>query len=245
MKDHEKKDLARIKELLTRTTEFVAYFELVETKMREWQQTIEQEKQTHLKQHQEQTQSLRQELDALHQLLSQTGMDHFRQSITTTLSQGEKQLKSLQAKGEKLVENMNLQLEHFNQFTEQSIEKIQNYTSEAITRFDTKLSQYDVNEFHRIVDESCLHIEHFSQNAINKNKHLLKSLQWRFLLLAIITTLLTTFVIGLYVSDEMPWETHQQAMNERQAGRVLLQAWPHLSHQERIKILKHETASNG
>lgn len=245
MSDHEKKEWARLKELLARTTEFIAYFELVEAKMREWQQTIVQEKQTHIQQHQEQTLSLRQELDALHQLLSQTGMDRFRQSIKALLEQGEQQLKSLQEKGEQLVEHMNQQLEHFNQFTRQNIEKIEQHTSDAIARFDTKLSQYDMSELHRIADESCLHIERFAQEAVGKSNYLLKSFQWRFLLVAIITTLLTTFVIGLYVSDEMPWETHQQAMGERKAGRLLLQAWPHLSHQEKIKILKHDLPANG
>ena len=39
------------------------------------------------------------------------------------------------------------------------------------------------------------------------------------------------------MSNELPWEIHQHAINERQAGKVLMQAWPMLSEEEKTKIL--------
>ena len=42
MEHYQEEDLVRIKELLRHTSEFIAYFELIETKMMEWRQDIEQ-----------------------------------------------------------------------------------------------------------------------------------------------------------------------------------------------------------
>jgi hypothetical protein len=47
-------------------------------------------------------------------------------------------------------------------------------------------------------------------------------------------------VFGLYTNNEYPWEMHQQALNERDAGKILLNAWPTLTYHEKNKILYHQ-----
>lgn len=52
-------------------------------------------------------------------------------------------------------------------------------------------------------------------------------------------TILTAFIVVLYLNGELPWEMHHVAQNERQAGRMLLQVWPKLSQEEKTKILAY------
>ena len=209
--------------------------------MQQWLLNIEKNHQTQLNNCVQKSEELREQAEALHEMLSQTGIQQFRQSIHESLNQGEKQLQSLYSKGDAILKTIKTQFEYFEKFTQRSLDQIEASSLKGIEIFHAELAKYDASQFHRIADESCMHIAKFAQEAVSKNRKIFKSFQWRFLLLAIITTLLTTFVVGLYVADELPWEMHQQAMSERQAGRLLLAAWKDLSAEERIKILSHES----
>jgi len=83
-------------------------------------------------------------------------------------------------------------------------------------------------------------VERVANDAVSKSNKLLSMFQLRLGLFAVLTTILTSFVIVLYLSDELPWEMHHQAMNERQAGKVLLNAWPKLTQEEKAKILNDD-----
>lgn len=244
MTDISQEEIIRLKTLLERSSEFIAYFELAEKKMQQWLLNIERNHQQQLNECLQKSEQLKEQAIALNEMLSQTGIQQFRQSVHQALNQGEKQLQSLYSKGDAILKTIKTQFEYFEQYTNKSLQQIESSSLQAIEIFHTELSKYDATQFHRIADESCMHIQEFAQDAVKKNRKILKSFQWRFLLLVILTTLLTTFVVGLYVADELPWEMHKQAMSERQAGRLLLSAWQDLSQQERQKILHHESASS-
>ncbi len=159
-------ELARLTELMRQTGEFIAYFELADTKMIEWRQNLENQA------------SVQQTL--LHQIkMHQQELIHL---------------------------------------TQQAISNIEQQGSQAINN-----------------------IEQSAQNTIVKSEKSLSKYQWQSIMLPLLTTLLTTFALGLYMSDEYPWEVHQHAQNERGAGVVLMQAWPKLTQQEKIKILNTKT----
>lgn len=241
MEHYQEDDLVRVKELMGRTGEFIAYFELAETKMMEWRQEIEQQASC-LKLH---TQKLNDELAAVHTLLSQTGTAHFRMTAEKALAQGEANLKSMERSSTLFTESFQQQQEKLNILTDKSLEKMEQYTTQAIHSIATQLSKYDVQHFHRIATESCDHVERAANDAVAKSNKLLHIFQFRFNLFTVITTVITAFIIVLYLSDEFPWEMHHRAMNERQAGKVLLQAWPNLTQVEKTKILRYETSHNG
>lgn len=177
--EHQQKDeLTRIRELLQHTSEFIAYFELAETKMHAWRQEIEQQG-AHLLQQQE-------------------------------------LLKTL---------------------TSDSLTRIDKQSEHAIALISKQLSRYDPQKFHRIANESCEQVKQAAHEAVHKSNKLLRMFQLRFNLFTVLTTILTAFIISLYLNGELPWEMHHQAKNERQAGKVLLQAWPKLSQEEKTKIL--------
>lgn len=233
-------DLTKIRELLRHAGEFIAYFELAETKMAEWRQDIEIQAQIQQQRAQQQLQQLHNELEALQEVLTQAGLARLRISAEQALKQGETHMALLQKTCQQLLKDSNHQQTELEKMVQQSLIRIEQHASLAITKIDSQLVEYDVQHFRRITNESCEHVEKAAQDAVIKSSHLLKTVQWRSAAFALLTTILTAFAIGLYVSNEMPWEIHQHAMNEREAGKALIKAWPTLSQQEKAKILSHE-----
>lgn len=230
-------DLAKLKELLRHTGEFIAYFELAESKMIEWQQDIEQQAQMQQQKVQQQLHSLHNELDALQEVLSQAGLARFRLAAEKTLKQGEEHLAALQRLSLELMKDFSSKHSEFMGLIDNALNKLNQHSTQAIEHIDGQLMHYDVQHFRRIASESCEQVEKAAHNAVSKSERLLQTFQWRSISLALATTLITSFAIGLYVSNEFPWEIHSQAKNEREAGKVLIKAWSILSQEEKAKIL--------
>jgi len=236
MENIQDEDLIRVKELLRHTGEFIAYFELAETKMMEWREEMEQQAARLF----QQTQALHNELASAQELFSQAGTSRFRVITERALSQGETHLQSIERSCSKFTQNFTQQQEELELLTEKCLTKIENHSSQATQCIADELSKYDALQFHRIAIESCDHVERAANNAVSKSNKLLSMFHLRFNLFAIFITIITAFVIVLYLSGELPWEIHHQAVSEREAGKVLLQAWPNLSMEEKTKILNDE-----
>lgn len=232
-------DITRLKELLRHTGEFIAYFELAETKMIEWRQEIE--RQAHYLQTQMQT--VQNELHSIHAVLAQIGIADFRITMEKAMGQNETNRHYLEQTCLQFNEHFKYQQEKLQQLTDECISRIEKKSADTAKAIHAQLSQYDGQQFHRIASESCDHVARAANNAVRKSSKLLSLVQFRFGLFAAFTTFVTAFVIVLYLSDELPWEMHHQAKNERQAGRVLLQAWPNLTKEEKSKILHNERQS--
>ena len=235
MEHFQDEDLVRVKELLKHTGEFIAYFEITEFKMMEWREEMEQQA-LRIQQH---TQTLHNELLLINETLSIAGISKFRTNTEKALSQGEINLQLLENSCNQFTQNFQQQQEKMRIITEHCIAKIEKHAALTTQAIASQLAKYDVHQFHRIASESCDHVERVANDAVNKSNKILSIFQLRFGLFAIFTTILTAFVIVLYLSDELPWEMHHQAMNERQAGKVLLQAWSSLSPEEKTKILNN------
>jgi hypothetical protein len=160
-------ELARLNDLLNQTSEFIAYFELAESKVLQWQHDVE--------------------------------------------CQASIQLK--------ILHEMNRRQQELIELSQQTVAKIEEHSELTI-----------------------LNVEKTAQNVLLKNEKSANKYQWQLIVLPLLTTLLTAFALGLYMSDEYPWEIHQQALNERGAGVVLMKAWPILSQQEKNKILSIKPA---
>ncbi|HAT6937249.1 TPA: hypothetical protein JAN57_09935 [Legionella pneumophila] len=241
MEHYQEDDLARIRELLRHTGEFIAYFEFVEAKMMEWREEVEQQAERFL----HITQSLQNELTSIQNLISQSGVTHFKKSAEKTLAQGETHLHSLERTCNQFTQIFQQQQEKIENLTENCIDRIEKHTNQATQTMALQLAKYDVQHFHRIANESCDHVDRVANDAINKSNKMLNMLQFKVGLFAMLITVLTAFVIVIYLNDEMPWEMHHQAMSERQAGKVLLQAWPKLSQKEKAKILNKDGLKQG
>ncbi|WP_419419868.1 hypothetical protein ACNVED_00755 [Legionella sp. D16C41] len=230
-------DIAKLKELLRHLGEFIAYFEVADSKMIAWRQELETHSQIQEKKINHQLQHLQHELEALQDLLTQAGIIKLKLSIEKALKDGEMHLTLLQEIGQELLTNLNIKQQEINKTMVSGLNQLEQYTLQALNQINDKLADYNVDHFRKVTTESCSYVEKVATLSIRKSTNLLKAFQWRTIALALITTFLTAFAISLYVSSEMPWESHQRALNERQAGKVLITAWPQLSHQEKDKIL--------
>lgn len=230
--------ITQLRELMRSAGEFIAYFELVDSKMLEWRQAIENRAAEHHEQMHQAQSLIENQINTLTCLLTQTGLSDFRTTLENALNQANASLLSVQEGATKAISYMTNHKEEIKTLTESALTQIVEHTAEAMRRIDAQLSEYDIQHFQRIAHESCGYVERSARNAILKSKVILRLFQWRSVGLALLTTLLTTFVLSLYVSNEYPWETHRHAVGERHAGKILIQSWPMLSDQEKIKILK-------
>jgi hypothetical protein len=231
-------DLARFKDILAHASEFIAYFELADTKMLEWRQDIEhqasqQEKQLHL---------LQADLNAIQQALSQNELHRFYTAAEVALNQGKDYLLTMQITKQTLLRQLNRQQRELNELNQQAITKIAEYGAQISKQIDKQLSNYDTSHFQQLTHEHCTQMEQSARNTILKSEKLVSRFQWHTIMLTVFTTLLTTCALGLYLSSEYPWEVHQHVMNERDAGKILINAWPILTQEEKTKILSIKTA---
>lgn len=241
MEQDDKEDIAHIRDLLRHTSEFIAYFEVAEQKMEEWRAHLE-EQTAHLEQ---QRRIINNELASINSTLSDAGVTRFRITAEHILLQGEAHLKALENNSLRFMQQLEEQQQQTQLVTKQCIEKIEQHTLTAMATLKEELAQYDTAQFHRIANESCDHVERIANAAVSKSKKLIGVFQLRYSLFAVFTTIITAFILGLYLSDEFPWETHHQAMNERHAGKILLDAWPHLSKEEKAKIVHDDRYKDG
>lgn len=233
------RDLHKMKELLRHAGEFIAYFELAETKIVEWRQELEQQTQTHHMRTTQQLESISREFSLLEDILTQAGLVRFRLTLEKVVNQADEQIRTLQQTSNTFLTDARACHEDFSDLLANSLTHIEKHTQQAMTSLDKQLAHYDTEQFKRIADESYELLEKTAHDAISKSGSLLKTLQWRLVLLTLTTTLFTTLLAGLYINSEFPWETHQKAHNERSAGKFFMQLWPKLSDQEKTKLLKY------
>ncbi|STX50090.1 Uncharacterised protein [Legionella busanensis] len=230
-------DITKLKELLRHLGEFIAYFEIAESKMMAWQQDLETQAQMQKKKINYQLQHLQQELESLQEILAQAGIEKLRVNLEKILKDSESHLGLLEKISQKILANSDLKQQEANNRMILRLEQIEEHTLQALEQINNKLAANDIDHFRRVSSENCLHVEKVATLTMRKVANLLKAFQWRSIALALATTFIIAFAINLYVSNETPWESHQQALSERQAGQVLIKAWPHLSHLEKDKIL--------
>ncbi|WP_133130652.1 hypothetical protein [Legionella yabuuchiae] len=237
MEQLDEQDIARLKELLRRTGEFIAYFELAETKMLEWRHEIEQKALAHQTTFQQQLQALQVELESVQEMFTAAGLSKFRLTTDNALKQAQEYLQAMkETKASVLKELSDCNVE-LKDLSKAAVEQLSEHSTKALESMNGQLSHYDVKQFARIANESCQKVEMSASHAIRISNKLLARFQWRTVALTFMTTLVTAFAIGLYVSDEFPWETHERAVNERGAGKLLMNAWSKLTYQEKVKIL--------
>lgn len=234
-------DLARLNNLLNRSSEFIAYFELAESKLLEWKELID-EQQNRIGQQQQQ---LEDDLAALKTTLADTGILNLRTATESLLNHAQTQVKTMEKASQRFILELENRQQEVTQLSQACLAKIEGQSQKALTQMLSELKHYDVAQFHRIANESCSHVERLAQATIKKSQRALGLFQLRHSVLAILTTALTAFIVSLYLNGELPWEMHQKAVSERQAGKVLLDAWPSLSQEIKAKILGDEHNNAG
>lgn len=232
------KEVQRLTTLLKRTGKSIANFEIAETKMIEWRQEIAHQASTQQKQLSE----IRAELDRMQTIISEAGLECFQTAAEETLSQSDDYLHGLKNIEQQLLRQIHDHRAELTRISQHAMTQITQKASEAVHMMDEKLSCYDPRAFNKIATKSCEQVEKSAKATIRLGSRLLKHFEWRSVSLTLATSLTTALIFGLYTNGEYPWEMHQHANNERGAGKVLLEAWPTLTHHEKNKILRSKTS---
>lgn len=242
MKHTDSKETKKLSALLERTEAVMADFTKLEHHLKEWRQ--EMSAQTAL--YKEQMNEIKTEIDRMQTIISEAGLECFQTAAEETLSQSDTYINGLKHTEEQLLRQIHDHRAELTRMIQHAMTRITQKTAQAIALFDEKfekkLSNFDAKQFNQIAHESCQHVEKSANAVIGQGRKLLKHFEWRSVTLTLATSLATALVLGLYTNAEYPWEMHQKAINERDAGRVLLEAWPSLTHLEKNKILHNRSS---
>jgi GTPase Era involved in 16S rRNA processing len=221
-------DTEKLKELLKRTGEFIAYFEVAESKMLEWKHEMEDNFLSHQRQFEQQIKSLQQSAEEMSSIMTEAGAARWRIAAEENLKQGKNQLQLLDKKSNSIIDQLS-------QFCAQQEKQIEQSTK----KINLALTSFDINEYKQLAQESIDSINRTSNDAVKKSEKIFSAFHIKTALLALVVSSLTALTIGLYMSDELPWEIHKHAMEERSLGKATMAAWSSLAHQERQKIIKY------
>ena len=237
MKRLDTEHLTLLNTLLSRTEEFIEFFDRAETKMNTWRHEITQQATCQ----QTQFTSIKADLDRMESILSEAGLDSFRIAAEEAVSQDDEYLDSLKNTEQQLLRQIHGHRAELTRITQHAMTQISHTTTQAVSVIEEKLSEH--------FPSSAPHIMHFRAETpiddLNQpvDEPMIQETpsskygEWRSVTLTLVTTLITAVMFGMYTSDEYPWEMHQQATSERGAGKVLLNAWPSLTQDEKTKIL--------
>lgn len=170
---------------------------------------------------------------------NEMGISRLRQTMRDVLVEGEQHVKALQATGEAQLEELQKSNDQIRKLAKKSFERLDRASNFVVKNISDSLSSFRLNDFKRLTDESREVIEHVSVSTIKRMKEMVHWFHWKNLALAAAITIIVTLSLGLFLNDETPWEAHNKAVVQRNAGQALINAWPSLSPKEQQRIMEH------
>lgn len=101
------------------------------------------------------------------------------------------------------------------------------------------ISSVRQHQLKKIADEKLIELNHNCEIHTKKIKYMITLLQRKNIIANILITLFVATVINLYIDDAWPWQAHQQFLNQRTAGKILLNSWPLLSSNDKELIVQN------
>jgi polyhydroxyalkanoate synthesis regulator phasin len=127
----------------------------------------------------------------------------------------------------------------------QGSEQLEQAATKAITHLSEASSSFRTSQFKNAAANACDMIRNMASNQITKLAELIKWFHWKNLAMAIAVSLFITFLAGLYLNGEWPWDIHARVIKERNAGQMLLAAWPKLTPSEQQDIINGSKKAGG
>lgn len=174
---------------------------------------------------------VKEQLQEISEIMSETGAARWRIEAQRVLSQGEEHLTAMR-------ECCN----NFQQYADAAktqLEELSNETEKRITRTLSKLSDENsqiVDDFQRHMTESYDYVATVANNAAKIVKKTVGWFRWDRIMIAVIAALVASLLTSAYVNAEWPWESNQRAIKERQIGRDVMTTWPTLTKNEQDEV---------
>lgn len=175
----------------------------------------------------------------LAELMSDTGAARFRLATKMHVEQNSSHIDTLNTLFEKQQANFEVQQLKLDDIVNSHMNEMKKAEKRVAFKIQNFIERLNVEEMRELADTSRHMIEQSASNAIVQSQKTFQRFHWKNIALVVVIVMLNTVVMGLYLSDEMPWETHQHAMHERLAGQALLNAWPSLEKETKNNILSY------
>ncbi len=230
---------AQIKQLSKRTAMFIAQFEVAQEKVECWQNNVSQLILDQQQRLESQLASIETQSNAMAELMTDTGAARFRVTAEKSLQQGKQHIEAIDALFQEQQVNFEKQQSKLDSIVATHMSEMKKAESRVAKKIQNFISQLNVEEMRELADTSRVAIEQTSTNAILQSGRLLRWFNWKHLAFVLTAVAFNTLILTMYINDEMPWETHQYAIQERLAGQALLKAWSSLPDESKHHILQH------
>ena len=179
------------------------------------------------------------EMNEIRQILSEFNQnaDHLNEALTPMgQARWREQEEETRKRERESSEQMLLSTKEFSAATKKVTERLDQVAMHAANRITDATSSFRVDDFARIADEKLDEVGKITHKSELKILRTAKRLLVEKIGIAVLVAFVTATFTGYYVSGQWPWEAHETILAERNAGQVLMHAWPSLTQNERHRI---------
>lgn len=210
--------------LLQDLAHFIALYEQTDDKLQKKQFETEQQIKSFATELDDHLKKINTAIAEISEVMSAAGAARWRVSAEEALSSGEKHTKllgDLVSEFRVISEKCAVRLEKISIEAEKRIAKL--LTTLAVEQEDI------IEQFRKRAEENYKAINESANTAVTNLKKAQRWLSWERLGMTVAAALLGSFLTGIYINAEWPWESNKHATYERQIGRALLTVWPTLN----------------
>lgn len=204
--------------LIKQLAEFIALFETAADKIEQHDVVTGKRLASVEAQFNRQVESIKDNLVDFKDLLSETGIARWRIAAEQALKEGKDHLAQLQQASQVLLGEIENGVERFEQMQKSTVVKINEATK-----------MIGLNELRQATIQYSDSLRKHTHDIVDRLDRSTSWFFWQRMLavaaVAVVASLTTSYII----TSQAPWESSKMVATERQAGRVLLRAWPKLS----------------
>lgn len=220
----------KLQRLVKQLAEFIALFETAADKIENHEVLTGKKLATIEAQFNRQVETINQNLGDYKDLLSETGIARWRIAAEQALKEGKDHISQLQQASQVLLNEI-----------ESGVERFESARSAAVLQLNEATKLIGLNEFREATQQYRDSLQKQTSHIIEGLKKATSWFFWQRILAVIAVAVLASLTTSYMVFQQMPWESSKAVAAQRQAGKVLLTAWPKLSKtdQDYIKSLAH------
>jgi len=198
--------------------DFVAKAEFDRQQMQKANDNVYQRLQEKSQEISQQLKSIASEAGHFKALMSRVGAAEFHRVTEKLLHEGKQEIETIQTLYHQTHQAVAHQCEQMNKASMNTIKHVSQLLSSAKHSNMHKLTE---DKTHELQDECKKNLSAVERTA--------RSFHWKNLCMSVILSLVVATIVSLYIDDEWPWQSHEQVVKQRQAGKVLLNSWKTLS----------------
>lgn len=205
---------AKLRNILQQLTDFIAHYETIEERLEiraRGLETLMLESDKKIQAHLSQIQEI---LSYYETVMSETGAARFRLNAENILKEGQAHIQKLQEVGQGIVVKIDHEADEFNE----NVRKMG-------AQFHETLEKLDLESIKTTAEHSYNLLEEMSLEVVKKVNKTFRGFFWKNLVAVGLMALMIVMLLGQYINDEWPWESHQRILQERAYGADIVAAW--------------------